>query len=179
MSTTLSPDFHAGVDEDSTVPAKSMPAIIGNRRTTGAFTARAQTKNESAGEVLGLIREEMTRLAAAPAAPEEIKARKSALVGAFGRSLATTDGLADVLGDLALYDLPLDEIGRYTGRIEAVTPAEVQAFAGRVLAPDAASVIVAGDAKTFAAAVTAKAPGLEVIPVSELDLDSPTLKKAK
>jgi zinc protease len=149
------------------------------RRTTGAFSARAQTKNESAGEVLGLIRKEMIRLAAAPAAPEEIKARKSALVGAYGRSLATTNGLANILGDLALYDLPLDEIGRYTGRIEAVTPAEVQTFAGRVLTPDAASVIVAGDAKAFQASLAAKAPGLEVIPVSDLDLDSPTLRKAK
>jgi len=147
------------------------------RRTTGAFTARAQTKNESTAEVLTLIRAEMARLAAAPAGAEEIKARKSALVGAYGRALATTDGLADVLGDLALYDLPLDEIGRYTGRIEAVTPAQVQAFAGKVLSPQGASVIVVGDAKTFGAALAAKAPGLEVIPVTELDLDSPSLRK--
>jgi zinc protease len=149
------------------------------RRTTGAFSAKAQTKNESAGEVLELIRSEMARLAQAPAQPEEIKARKSALVGGYGRQLATTDGLADILGDLALYDLPLDELGRYTGRIEAVTPAEVQAFAAKSFSPKEASVIVAGDAKTFQAPLAAKAPGLEVIPISELDLDSPTLRKAK
>jgi zinc protease len=38
-------------------------------------------------------------------------------------------------------------------------------------------VIVAGDAKTFVAALKAKRPDLEVIPVDQLDLDSPTLKK--
>jgi zinc protease len=149
------------------------------RRTTGAFSARAQTKNESAGEVLDLIRAEMAKMAAAPAGPDEIKARKSALVGSYGRSLATTDGLADVLGDLALYDLPLEELGRYTDHIEEVTPVQVQSFAGETLSPQAASVIVVGDAKTFAPSVGAKAPGLEVIPISELDLDAPGLRKTR
>src|SRR5664279_4998963 len=32
---TLSPAFHCGCDDCSTVPARSMPAIIGKRRTTG------------------------------------------------------------------------------------------------------------------------------------------------
>jgi hypothetical protein len=38
---TLSPDFQAGLLEASTVPAKSMPAIIGKRRTTGALPVMA------------------------------------------------------------------------------------------------------------------------------------------
>ena len=33
----MSPGFQVAWLEDSTVPAKSMPAIIGKRRTTGAF----------------------------------------------------------------------------------------------------------------------------------------------
>ena len=48
----------------------------------------------------------------------------------------------------------------------------------RVMDPAKASVIIAGDVKTFGAALKAKRPDLEVIPVSELDLDSPTLRKA-
>ena len=46
-----------------------------------------------------------------------------------------------------------------------------------ILDPAQASIIVAGDAKSFAAQLKAKRPDLEVIPVSELDLDSPTLRK--
>ena len=38
-------------------------------------------------------------------------------------------------------------------------------------------MIIAGDAKTFAAALKAKRPDLEVIPVTELDLDKPSLRK--
>jgi zinc protease len=146
-------------------------------RTTGSFRASAQTKNQSASEVLDLIRSEMKKLAAAPPAADELTARKSVLVGSFGRSLATTGGLADILGTYALYGVPLDEITRYTAKVDAVTPSQVQAFAGRLLNPDDASVIVAGDAKTFAPALKAKLPNLDVIPVDQLDLDSPSLRK--
>ena len=147
-------------------------------RTTGSFRAAAQTKNETAPQVLDLMVEQMASLRAAPASEGELTARKSNLVGSYGRRLATTGGLADILGNLALYGVPLDEVTRYTTRVEAVTPAQVQAFAARELDPAQASIIVAGDAKSFAAQLKAKRPDLEVIPVSELDLDSPTLRKA-
>jgi zinc protease len=151
---------------------------LSTSRTTGSFRAAAQTKNESAPEVLDLITAEMKKLAAQSAGAEELKARKSVLVGGFGRELATTGGLADILGNLALYGVPLDEITLYTAKVEAVSPSQVQGFAGRVLDPATASVIVAGDAKAFSAPLKAKLPNLEVIPVDQLDLDSPTLKKA-
>jgi zinc protease len=146
-------------------------------RTTGSFRATAQTKNESAPEVLDLINAEMRKLAAEPASPEEMKARKSVLVGAFGRELATSGGLADILGNLALYGLPLDEIGAYTAKVEAVQAPQVQDFARRVLDPAQSSVIVAGDAKAFQGPLKTRLPHLEVIPAAQLDLDSPTLRK--
>jgi zinc protease len=146
-------------------------------RTTGSFRAAAQTKNESAPQVLDLINAEMTRLGATTATADELKARKSVLIGGFGRELATSSGLADVLGNLALYGVPLDEIGRYTTKVEAVDAAQVQAFAATRLDPKTASVIIAGDAKAFVAPLKAKLPNLEVIPVENLDLDSPTLRK--
>lgn len=147
-------------------------------RTTGLFRASAQTKNESAPQVLDLIVAELSRLAQTPASAEELKARKSVLIGSFGRELATTDGLAGILGSLALYDLPLTEVGAYTGKVEAVTAGQVQAFAKQNLDPAKASVIVAGDAKAFQAGLKTRRPDLEVVPVSELDLDSVTLRKA-
>ena len=98
-------------------------------------------------------------------------------MGAYGRNLATTGGLADILGNLAVYGVPLDEIGRYTGKVEAVQAGEVQTFAARVLNPAKASLIVAGDAKAFTPALKTRRPDLEVIAVDQLELDSPTLRK--
>jgi zinc protease len=146
-------------------------------RTTGLFRAAAQTKNESAPQVLQLIEEQMKGLAAAPPAAEELTARKSMLVGGYGRSLATTNGLADILGNLALYGVPIDEITRYTARVEAVTASDVQGFAGKMFDPTRASVVVVGDAKAFADPLKTARPNLELIPADQLDLDSPTLRK--
>jgi len=153
-------------------------SAISANRTTGSFRAVAQTKNESAPQVLDLIIQEMAGMSKAPAGEDELKARKSTLVGSYGRRMATTNGLATILGNLALYGVPLDEITRYTTKVEAVTAAQVQAFAAKELDPAQTSVIVAGDAKAFADGLKAKRPDLQVIPVSELDLDSPTLRKA-
>ena len=75
--------------------------------------------------------------------------------------------------------MPLDEVKLYTAKVEAVQPAEVQAFARRLFDPGKASVVVAGDARAFQAPLAAKLPGLEVIPAAELDLQSPTLRKAR
>ena len=62
-------------------------------------------------------------------------------------------------------------------KVEAVTAGQVQAFAKQNLDPAKASVIVAGDAKAFQAELKTRRPDLEVVPVSELDLDSVTLRK--
>ncbi|MDZ4375264.1 MAG: pitrilysin family protein [Phenylobacterium sp.] len=152
-------------------------ARLSTARTTGSFRASAQTKNESAAEVLDLIRAEMVRLATEPASVDELGARKSSLVGSYGRSLATSAGLASILGDLAFNQISLDEIAAYTARVEAVDPAGVQAFASRSLRPEDASVIVAGDASIFGPVLKAKAPALDVIPVDQIDLDRPDFRR--
>jgi len=46
-----------------------------------------------------------------------------------------------------------------------------------VFDPAQASVIIAGDAKTFGDGLKAKLPNLEVIPSDKLDLQSQTLRK--
>ncbi|WP_395670414.1 M16 family metallopeptidase [Phenylobacterium sp.] len=146
-------------------------------RNLGSFSASAQTKNESAGEVLDLISAEMTKLAAQPASAAELAARKSVLVGGFGREVATTGGLANILGGYALDGLPLSELSAYTGKVEAVSAEQVQAFTRRVLDPTHAHVIVAGDAKAFTDALKTRRPNLEVIPAAEVDFDRPSLRK--
>jgi zinc protease len=141
----------------------------------GGFSARVQTKNPSAAEVIALVRAELTRLAAEPASATELTARKSVLVGGFGRELGTSSGLADVLGNLAIYGVPLTEVQAYAAKVEAVSAADVQAFAGTHLDPAKTSVIVAGDAKAMGEPLAKALPGAVVIPAAKLDLDSPGL----
>lgn len=100
------------------------------------------------------------------------------LVGGFGRQLATSGGLADILGNFALYGVPLEEVAAYTTKVEAVQAGQVQAFSRRLFDPAQASVVVAGDAKAFSADLKTRLPNLEVVPAAEIDLESPTLRKA-
>ena len=146
-------------------------------RTLGAFTAQAQTKNESAPQVVELMRGEMATLATTAASDDELAARKSSLIGEYGRTLATADGLAGILGELALYGVDVNEVKLYTAKVDAVSPGDIQAFAHDVLDPAATSVIVVGDAKLFIGPLKAAVPTLAVIPIDRLDLDSPTLEK--
>jgi zinc protease len=141
----------------------------------GGFSARVQTKNPSAGEVIGLTRAELSRLANEPASVGELAARKSVLVGGFGRDLGTSEGLAGILGNLAVYGVPLTEIQTYAAKVEAVTPEQVQAFAKAKLDPSQMSVIVAGDAKAMGESLAKAAPNATVIPAAKLDLDAPGL----
>jgi zinc protease len=147
------------------------------RRTPGPFVASTQTKNPSAPEVVDLIVQAMQGMASTPATPEELKARASALIGGFGRTLETTSGTAGVVGGLALYHIDLSEIGRYADKVQAVTSVDVQALAAGALDPRGASIVVVGDAKQFLPALKAKFPNLEVIPIDDVDLQSPTFRK--
>lgn len=152
-------------------------AWLSPRQTTGSFRTSSQTRNETAGQVLDLINTELARLGREPVNGDELAARKSILAGNYGRALATSSGLADILGNYALYGVPLNELSLYTSNVEAVSAAQVQAFARRILDPAWAKVIVVGDAKMFLEGLKTRFPALEVIVADKLDLDSPTLRK--
>jgi len=146
------------------------------RRGVGPIAASAQTKNESAVEVADLMLAEMASLKSNPPTPAELAARKATLTGGFGRSVASNDGLASYLSSLALQGVDLGEINRYSPNVEAVTADQVRAMADQVLDPARATLIIAGDAKTFGPALKAKYPQAEVIPADRLNLDSASLK---
>lgn len=145
-------------------------------RDVGLISARTQTKNPSAAEVVGLIDAEMRRLGTAPVAPAELETRQAVLIGNFGRTIETTDGVASILAGYTLQGVPLDELSRYIPRVQAVDPAAVQTTAAALLDPKAASVIVVGDAKQFLPALRQSHPEVEVIPAGQINLDSPKLR---
>jgi len=147
------------------------------RRAAGQFTASTQTKNESAAEVARIILDEMNKLGASTLDPAELTARKAVLVGDFGRALETGSGLVAQVGELALYGLSLGEIDRYISTVTAVAPAEVQKFAASGLAGNDASIVIVGDAGTFLPALRQRFKSIDVIPINQLDLNKPSLRK--
>lgn len=147
------------------------------RRDVGPFLASAQTKNESGAQVADLLLGEVGRLSSAPPADVELTPRKAVLIGSFSRNLETVNGLVGAVGALAFHGLSLDEINRYINNVEAIGTADIQKFAGARLDAKSSNIIIVGNAKAFLPELRKKYPNVEVIPVSELDLDTALLKK--
>jgi len=149
---------------------------VGAQQDVGVFTASTQTKNETATEVADLILAEVGKLGTVPATEAELAPRRAALIGGFGRSLETVDGLGGLVANLALYDLPMSDLADYAGRVRSVTPQQVEAAFAEHLPTDRASLVIVGDASKFIDALRAKYPNVEVIPLTELNLNSATLR---
>lgn len=145
-------------------------------RHGGLFIAGAQTKNESAAEVVKVIQGEIQRLTTEAAPADYLKTRQAVLTGSFGRDLETNEGYVKRISELALYGLPLDTLESYVDRVEKTRPDDLQAFAEKHFTPGSMNVIVAGQAKGIEKPLRALFPKLEVVPASKLDLDSPTLR---
>jgi zinc protease len=152
-------------------------SALDTRRQVGPFVASAQTKNESGAEVAELLLGEVGKLSTAPPAEAELTPRKAVLIGNFSRSLETVDGVVSQIGFLALYGVGLDEINRYITSVQAIKSEDVQKFAGTRLDAKTSNIIIVGNAKLFLPELQKKYPNVEVIPMSELDLNTALLRK--
>ncbi len=143
---------------------------------TGLWLAAAQTKNPSAPQVVELMRQQFARLGDGQVPAAELAARKATLVGSYGRSLETTAGLAQQLAELAVYGLPLADIGQYIAKVQAVTPKQIEAYARQHLDAKRTRIVVVGDAAQFAPALRKADAKAELLEADKLDLDSPGLQ---
>ncbi|MDQ3283691.1 MAG: insulinase family protein [Acidobacteriota bacterium] len=148
------------------------------RAEVGPFLARAETKNESAAEVVGLITNELRRLGSEDVPEAELTPRKATLIGNFAQSLETTGGIVDRISTLALYELPLAEINRYISGVQNVSASQVREFASANLG-SGTNVVVVGNAQQIVEPLRKQFTDVEVISVNELDLASPTLRVRK
>lgn len=148
------------------------------RREIGPFSAMAQTKNQSAAEVAGLMKTELKRLHTDPVQGDELKSRKAVLTGAYARNLETNGGFVGKISTMITYDLPLDTLNKFIPSVNAVTTENVSAFAQKYFeAP--MSLIIVGKAPEFLEALKKDFPDVKVIPIPELDLNRADLTKPK
>lgn len=152
-------------------------SALDTRRDAGPFVAATQTKNESGAEVASLLLTELSRLSVEQISEGELTPRKASLIGNESRELETNDGLVEIVGALALYNLSYDELTAYTAQVQAVTVGDVQRFAKGRLGAQGADLIIVGNAKLFLADLRRTYPNAEVIPISELDLNSASLRR--
>jgi zinc protease len=148
-------------------------------RGAGIFSAAAQTKNESAAEVVEVIRGEMSRLGGEVVPDAEFDARKAVITGSFQRELETNEGYVKRIADFVVYEQPVDSFATTLERIEKVKTAEVKAFAEREFNAEEMTVVVVGKAVECEKPLRKALPKLRAVPQAKLDLESATLGGGK
>jgi len=91
----------------------------------------------------------MARMQSAPLASELVESAKTRLIAAMSERLNTNEGAAEVILDIETYGLGRDYLVRYADRINAITPADVEAAARTYLKPQAVTIVIAGPASRF------------------------------
>jgi len=149
-------------------------AALAMRRMPGLFLASTLVDHTRVAETTDVMLATIHSLVDAPATDDDLVKRKATVTGGFHRAIETIDGIAGMVAEHVLYDVPLTAINEYTRRVQAVDAASVSAFAGRGLVPDDFVVLV-GDAAKFHDDVAQAHADLRVIPFESLDFGSPSL----
>lgn len=146
-----------------------------DRADDSILTASAQTKNESAAEVVKIFLDEFTRLGSEELTEELLQRRRLYMSGGYARALETSGGFNSIVATLLQQGLEPAEAARFAERLGAVDPAAASAAARAYVDPAKATVVVVGDAAQFLDELRAIRPDLEVIPATDLDLSTHVL----
>lgn len=138
------------------------------RRGAGPFVASAgvfTAKTDSA--ITEFLKELKDVRGPRPLTREETEFARGALQRGYPRRFETAGAVADVLADLALFELPESEIANFPAQVGKVKPEDATRVAAKYIAPENLTVVVVGDLAKIR-------PGIEALqlgPVTVLDTD--------
>ncbi len=142
----------------------------------GWFLATTYTKTESTVEALGVVLDVLQAMDDKPIPTEELAQRRTYITGAFPLEIETPDGVAAKVLEALKFGYGKEYLESYRERIDAVTAEQVRSFAERRLHPDSMLIVLAGNAKAFAADLEKRFGKFETIPLTGVDLLQPDLK---
>jgi zinc protease len=127
--------------------AYGVDSSIVNNEHSSALVINTATRSDRSAETLAIIRAEVKRMADEGVTEEELEAAKKYLIGSYAiNNLDTSRAIAGTLVELQINKLGIDYIEQRKELIDAVTAAEVQAAAKRLLLAEPA-VLIVGPAK--------------------------------
>ena len=116
------------------------------RRAAGPFAVRCAVESDVTAPAVIDIMSELERIGHDPVSEAELDAARDYLIGVFPLRFETSAQVAGALAGLVVHELPDDELDRYRPAVAAVTEDDVRAAAVAHIHPDAASIIIVGDA---------------------------------
>jgi zinc protease len=130
-------------------------------RYRGDWRAQMDVRTDVTEPALRDLLAEINTIRDEPVPSGEFMDAQRSLTASFALSLENPAALLNLYVVRQLYKFPVDYWDRYTDRISAVTPAQVQAVARKYLDPKRLQIVAVGDAEKIAAKLQAFGP-LEV-----------------
>lgn len=150
-----------------------------DRRDDSILTASAQTKNQTAAEVVRIFLDEFARLGSEELSDDLLEKRRLYMSGSRARALETSGGFNAIVASLLLQGIESAEAAKLAARLDAVDASAASAAARRYVDRAKATVIVVGDADEFLDDLKAVRGEVELVPASQLSLSSASLLKPK
>lgn len=132
------------------------------RRFVGTFKAETETKAESTGKAITLMRDIIAGMTREPVTEQELLLAKDAIVNSFIFGFARTDAVANQWARLEYYGYPQGYLENYRSNIARVTRDDVLRVARKYLHPELLTLVVVGDEKRFDKPLAAFGPVREV-----------------
>jgi hypothetical protein len=108
----------------------------------------------------------------------ELADAQAYLAGSFPLTIETPNDIATQVLNVVFFELPVEEIGTFRERVQAVKPDDIQRVARQYVQVDRLSIVLVGDATTFVPQLRRVGfTDIEVIPIEQLDLMSATLRR--
>ncbi|HET6231462.1 MAG TPA: pitrilysin family protein, partial [Longimicrobiaceae bacterium] len=120
------------------------------RRDGGPFAMATSVQTEVTAHAIQEMLADMRGMLEGEVTPKELADARTYLAGVFPIQVQTTDGVSAKLATLVTHGLPDDYWDHYREGIMDVTADDVLTVARRWLRPDAATIVVAGDADKVA-----------------------------
>lgn len=117
------------------------------------------TQNARVGESIEIIRAEWKRMRDMGISEAELADAKTFLTGSFPLRLDSTDSIASVLVAVRRHNLGIDYLNKRNGFIDAVTVADVQRVAKRLLDPEKLTFVVVGQPENLKGAADPEEAG--------------------
>jgi zinc protease len=119
-------------------------SYINQMEATDIYGVSTSTKNETAQEVLSIIKDEWHKIQDDNVTDKELADAKSYLIGSVPLSLSSTSQISKIVLNLLLDNLPKDYLDQREKAIQSVSKEDIKRLAKTLLTPDNFTIILVG-----------------------------------
>jgi predicted Zn-dependent peptidase len=120
------------------------------RQYEGPFMISADVRNEVTVSAISEILHEMRRIRSEPISESELSTVKNYIIGSFPLQIEMPNQIASRAISIELYDLPKSFYSTFNDNVASITTGGLRSTAEKYFHPDAAAIVVTGDADEIA-----------------------------